>query len=328
MKSCLLSKSLVYGMLTIALLAALSACNKKPGSIHGKVTDKFTGASIVDANVQLNPKGLSYVTTSEGQYGFLDVKAGKYTLAVTKTGYVDITNYSVSVNAEQATYSNVQMVSIMPVLSTQAGTIDYVAGTTTATFNGTIIHAGDPAYTERGFVYDTSTNPDIEHGTKHVVQGTDVSNYSATLTGLPMGSAYYYVRAYATNSQGTVYGSQVGVAIASPNTVGMERLMVQKQDIGRDSYIVVNSLCENSTVDGFTDWRLPTKDELNVLYINRNEIGGFETSYLYPCLYWSGPLFRDSDGDRTWIQSFDSGQQFTYRIIYRDPYGRCVRKYR
>jgi hypothetical protein len=55
---------------------------------------------------------------------------------------------------------------------------------------------------------------------------------------------------------------------------------------------------------GLTDWYLPSKDELNMLYAypNRASIGGFN----------SGKYWTSSGGypqGRTWFQSFDGGQQ-------------------
>ncbi|GHS88754.1 hypothetical protein FACS1894201_10220 [Bacteroidia bacterium] len=312
-------------MLTIALLAALSACNKKPGSLSGKITDKITGAPIEAANVQLNPLGLNYVT-SGGQYGFLDVKAGKYALSVTKTGYIDITSSSIRVKADNITRHNMQMTPTMPVLSTQAGTnIDYIATTftSTATLNGTIIYAGDPAYTERGFVYDTSTNPDIEHGTKQIVSGSDTGRYSATVTGLLTGSAYY-VRAYATNSHGTAYGNRVKDTLLFPNIIGVAGFMMQKQDIGQGTWYRVDSLCNNSTLDGFTDWRLPTVNEMDrvsVIFYNNGDVGEIK-SERYWCIdktigmdEWYGYVSFNYE-----VSGFSrSGNNF---------YGRCVRTHR
>jgi hypothetical protein len=50
-------------------------------------------------------------------------------------------------------------------------------------------------------------------------------------------------------------------------------------------------------------WRLPTKDELNSMYINRNEIGGFS-----PVAYWSSieaiPAIRVA-----WMQYFSYGSR-------------------
>ena len=75
-------------------------------------------------------------------------------------------------------------------------------------FNGTIISTGNPAYSERGFVYDTYTNPTVGSGTKIRVSGSGTGKYSTTVTDL-MGMQYYYVRAYARTESGYVYGETV-----------------------------------------------------------------------------------------------------------------------
>ncbi len=75
-------------------------------------------------------------------------------------------------------------------------------------FNGTILSTGNPAYSERGFVYDTYTNPTVGSGTKIRVSGSGTGKYSTTVTDL-MGMQYYYVRAYARTESGYVYGETV-----------------------------------------------------------------------------------------------------------------------
>ena len=50
-----------------------------------------------------------------------------------------------------------------------------------------------------------------------------------------------------------------------------------------------------------TGWRLPTKDELNMLYENKEEIGGFASNY-----YWSS---TESDTNVAWRQDFLDGNQ-------------------
>jgi hypothetical protein len=52
---------------------------------------------------------------------------------------------------------------------------------------------------------------------------------------------------------------------------------------------------------GYTDWYLPSKDELRRLYINKLAIGGFANSN-----YWSS---TEVGGGAAWVQSFDNGVQ-------------------
>lgn len=72
---------------------------------------------------------------------------------------------------------------------------------------------GGAAITERGVVYGTSANPTLSNS-KQVVAGT-TGTFSATLGGLS-NSTTYYVRAYATNSVGTTYGSQIDFTTLAP----------------------------------------------------------------------------------------------------------------
>ncbi len=52
-----------------------------------------------------------------------------------------------------------------------------------------------------------------------------------------------------------------------------------------------------------TGWRLPTKDELYMLYKNKEEIGGFVTGN-----YWSS---SENGLNIAWMQGFSSGIQFS-----------------
>lgn len=76
----------------------------------------------------------------------------------------------------------------------------------TVTFDGDVVSDSGAPITERGFVYATTINPTIAN-TKVVVAG-GVGNYSSDITGLPPNTTYY-VRAFATNSEGTVYGDNI-----------------------------------------------------------------------------------------------------------------------
>jgi len=51
----------------------------------------------------------------------------------------------------------------------------------------------------------------------------------------------------------------------------------------------------------YSDWYLPSKDELNKLYLNRDTIGGFSTA-----IYWSSSEY---DSDHAWYQYFPQGVQ-------------------
>lgn len=76
------------------------------------------------------------------------------------------------------------------------------------TFNGCVASSGSPAYVERGFCYNTYSDPTYLNN-KVVVSGTGTGNYSKTVTDL-WDSKIYYVRAYVKTSSGEyIYGQNV-----------------------------------------------------------------------------------------------------------------------
>ena len=77
-------------------------------------------------------------------------------------------------------------------------------GATSVTLNGNITDAGAPAYTERGFVFHTSSNPTIDNQ-RRVASGSGATGeFSVNVTGLDANSRYY-ARAYAIHGGVPVY---------------------------------------------------------------------------------------------------------------------------
>ena len=68
-------------------------------------------------------------------------------------------------------------------------------------------------------------------------------------------------------------------------------------------------------------WRLPTKVELNILYLNKNKIGGFADD-----AYWSSTKRVDQFDDLYWLQYLDSGSQKFYDGANKE-YVRAVRSF-
>jgi hypothetical protein len=77
---------------------------------------------------------------------------------------------------------------------------------TTATAGGQIDDIGGAAITVSGVVYSTASGPTITDS--YTTDGTTSGTYTSSLSEL-VANTTYYVRAYATNSAGTAYGSEV-----------------------------------------------------------------------------------------------------------------------
>jgi hypothetical protein len=66
--------------------------------------------------------------------------------------------------------------------------------------------------------------------------------------------------------------------------------------------------CDELILNGYSDWHLPSKEELNALYVNLKEsgVGGFESNDYWSSGYWSSTEFNIYDA---WLQYFRGGEQ-------------------
>ena len=93
--------------------------------------------------------------------------------------------------------------SLLPTVSTMGVT---AITATTAVTGGNITDDGGSAVTARGVCWGTSHNPTTSGN--HTDDGEGMGSFTSSITGLTAGTTYF-VRAYATNSNGTRYGDEV-----------------------------------------------------------------------------------------------------------------------
>lgn len=77
-------------------------------------------------------------------------------------------------------------------------------------------------------------------------------------------------------------------------------------------------LCANYQGGGYGDWYLPSKYELNLLYLQKTAVGGFVSAY-----YWSS---LEYDSSNAWLQYFHDGTQGEY-VKYDAGYVRAIRAF-
>lgn len=99
----------------------------------------------------------------------------------------------------------------LPTVST--GSITAITATT-ATGSGNVSADGGATVTDRGIQWSIYSNFSVIAGSASAGSGT--GSFTAPMTGLSCGTTYY-VRAFATNSAGTAYGSYVAVTPTSLN---------------------------------------------------------------------------------------------------------------
>ena len=145
-----------------------------------------------------------------------DVATGTYTFGL--TGLTPETTYEFRAKVEYDTDQEVfgDTLEFTTLAGNTAPSVTTNAMTeiraTYATANGDVTSDGGEAVTERGFVWATTTAPDVSDN-KVEVAGT-TGEYSSRLSGLPP-ETLIYVRTYAINSEGTSYGNEVSFTTLS-----------------------------------------------------------------------------------------------------------------
>lgn len=117
-----------------------------------------------------------------------------------------------------------------------------------------ILQSGDPGY-----------DPSVQHG---LIAATSNLNDARWYNGV--------------NTTTNATETSIGTGFLNTNTI-----ITSQGNTG--SYAA--KLCRDYTGGGYTDWYLPSKDELNKLYINRAAIGGFANTNN---IYWSSTEFNSS----------------------------------
>ena len=121
---------------------------------------------------------------------------------------------------------NEEVVVELPVVATLAIT---EITETSAIAGGEIASDGGAEVTARGVCWSINQNPTIEND--KTVDGSGVGSFTSNITGLTQNTTYY-VRAYATNSEGTSYGEEVSfttleeVVIVAPTVVTLDVIEV------------------------------------------------------------------------------------------------------
>lgn len=83
---------------------------------------------------------------------------------------------------------------------------------------------------------------------------------------------------------------------------------------------IATRICNDLVRNGYNDWFLPSKDELNQLYLQKTVVGNFADNY-----YWSSSEISIS---HSWAQTFWVGSGYANpHVKYASYYVRCVRDF-
>ena len=337
-----------------------------------------SGSNVIsDGGATITARGICW-STSTTPTTALSTKTtdgtgmGSYTSNI--TALAGSTTYYVrayATNSVGTTYgTEVNFTTLAPVLPTLAATTAASSITSTSAVSGGSVTSDGGAAITVGVCWNTSTNPTTSDSKTTAVGALGI--FTANITGLTLGTTYY-VRAYATNSVGTVYGTTEisfialgvggsyqggiiayifvngdagyvsgqthGLISAAANTginkvwgcFGTSITGADGTAIGTGNQNTIDimagcatagiaaRLCGDLILNTYTDWYLPSKDELNQLYLNRVAIGGFTATYYVSSTEYSSTA--------PWSQSFSNGTQVTNRSKTTSLYVRAVRTF-
>ena len=142
----------------------------------------------------------SFISNGNGT-GSFTIEISGLTSATTYYVRAYATNSEGTSYGEQKTFTTLQYIQLPTVTTTIVTNVT----STTATSGGNVTDDGGATVTARGVCWSTSPDPTIDDNKTSDGNGTGA--FTSQLTNLTH-STTYYIRAYATNSEGTSYGDQ------------------------------------------------------------------------------------------------------------------------
>ena len=92
-----------------------------------------------------------------------------------------------------------------------------------------------------------------------------------------------------------------GGVIAYLTVTGDHGMLVSTKEVGSLNWEKAQKVCAAYKVGQYGGWRLPSKDELNIIYQNRQHIGNYSKE-----VYWSA---TEDGKNNAWAQNFANGNQ-------------------
>ena len=124
---------------------------------------------------------------------------------------------------------------------------------------------------------------------------------SGNTTGL-----YFEAAPFVADSQGSWCSNEDKLLGASGTAIGQGQSNTATADATCTSGAI--QIASDYAKNGFSDWFLPSKDELNELYVNRAYLDGFSTDDSWGSRYWSS---SERDDYKAWRQDLNKGAQYS-----------------
>ena len=118
-------------------------------------------------------------------------------------------------------------------------------------FLGVVVSEGSSSVTERGFVWSLGTTPTIADN--KVISGSGSGSYSANIT-FPTLETSFYIRPYATNTEGTSYGDYFGSSFQWDTSYDPVIFSINTTAPAETASPFINSSFLNRSINARIDW--------------------------------------------------------------------------
>ncbi|MFZ4521341.1 MAG: DUF1566 domain-containing protein [Bacteroidales bacterium] len=119
-------------------------------------------------------------------------------------------------------------------------------------------------------------------------------------------------------STGAIWGCN-GTTIGTSTSLGSGQANTTLFVNGCSTAGTAARICDELVLNGYSDWFLPSKDELHQMYLQKAAIGGFILTY-----YWSS---SESTSLTAWFELFQDGFQYGQASKTTATYVRAVRAF-
>lgn len=227
-----------------------------------------SGTVVSDGNNAVTAKGMcwstnqnptisdSHSSNGQGLGVFISMLSN---LSIGTTYYVRAfaTNSEDTIYGEQKQFTTINPA--LPVVSTSGAS---TVNATSAICGGNVTSDGNSSVTAKGVCWGTTQNPNITGN--HTSNGQGLGGFTSNLTNLSAGTTYY-IRAYATNSSGTAYGTQktfttITTSLPTVTTSNITNILSTTATFGGDvtsdgnSVVTAKGVCwsttQNPTISG------------------------------------------------------------------------------
>jgi len=265
------TKTAVVEPLTTYTITGVSQLLSVPYALHAKIADN--GISIAQANA---------ITANTAKVGITGAQTTKL------AGIADGAEVNVQADWNQATNTADDYIKNKPTIPAAAnGSETKVTAGTNVTVTGAGTTASPYVVNSTAGGSTLAIGDSYQGGIIFWLDATGQHGLIAATEDQSTGIRWYNGTYTVTNAV------RDGIGAGMYNT---ERIIA---DQGVGSYAA--QICANYQSGGYGDWYLPSKYELNLLYLQRTAVGGFASAS-----YWSS---TESNITYAWVQAFGSGYQ-------------------